>query len=187
MTFHDYSCPELTIFMTFQRICHVPSGSRAEPWWGSRGRNPRKLWEPYILRYQIKAKIPLFRCISTCVYMYSIQSQIFFSTMVRKKSSWTYRITPYALLCTQKKMARIHVCTNWQSNSTHCVLLCTQGFVIILLWTQLHFWMYTSVCNRMLCTQEYKADFIVEAVKAFSIWFGYSHHILTFIYKTLLF
>ena len=39
--------------------------------------------------------------------------------------------------------------------------------------------MYTRVHNRMLCTQEYKAYFIVEAVKAFCISFGDSHYTLT--------
>ena len=44
------------------------------------------------------------------------------------------------------------------------------------------FLIYTREHNGKLCTQEYKAHFIVEAVKAFSIWFRYSHYILTSVY-----
>ena len=52
-------------------------------------------------------------------------------------------------------------------------------FLRDMLQKQLHFWMYTRVHNGMLCTQEYQADFIVEAIEAFSIWFRYSHYTVT--------
>ena len=57
----------------------VPQWVKGRALVGSRGQSPQKLWEPWILQYQIEAKIPLFRCIITCVYMNSIHGQIIFS------------------------------------------------------------------------------------------------------------
>ena len=53
--------------------------------------------------------------------------------------------------------------------STYKALLCTQ----------LDFFMYTRVHNRILCRKDVKAHFIVEVVEAFSICFGHSHYSLT--------
>ena len=46
----------------------------------------------------------------------------------------------------------------------------------VLLCIELDFFMYTRVHNGMLCTEEYKAHFIVGIVEAFVIRFCYSHY-----------
>ena len=57
--------------------------------------------------------------------------------------------------------------------------MCTEECVWCYLVQATGFFMYTRVHDGMLCTQEYKAHFIVEVMEAFSNCFGYSHYTLT--------